>query len=93
MMLRVFQKAAPSTRKPVSVGARRWASARISGTLETTNSAQIEANGIQQHADRAAAGRTGVADAQTQRKIAKEIVDAADYHPEQKDFTVHPASP
>ena len=33
MMLRVFQKAAPSTRKPVSVGARRWASARISGTL------------------------------------------------------------
>ena len=33
-----------------------------------------------------------MADAQTQRKIAKEIVDAADYHPEQKDFTVHPAS-
>ena len=91
MMLRVFQKAAPSTRKPVSVGARRWASARISGTLETAN--RGDANGIQQHADRAAAGRTGVADAQTQRKIAKEIVDAADYHPEQKDFTVHPASP
>ncbi len=50
-MLRVFQKAAPSTRKPISVGA------------------------------------------QAQGKIAKQIIHAADYHPEQKDFTVHPASP
>lgn len=94
MMLRVFQKAAPSTRKPVSVGARRWASADLRHAGDHQQRANRgDANGIQQHADRAAAGRTGVADAQTQRKIAKEIVDAADYHPEQKDFTVHPASP
>ncbi len=45
----------------------------ISGTLETTNSAQIEAMPMVSSSTltRAAAGRTGVADAQTQRKIAK----------------------
>ena len=39
------------------------------------------------------AGRPGMAGAQAQGKIAKQIIHAADYHPEQKDFTVHPASP
>ena len=31
--------------------------------------------------------------AAAQGKIAKQIIHAADYHSEQKDFTVHPASP
>ncbi len=95
MMLRVFQKAAPSTEE---AGQRRRRAMGIGEDLRHAGDHQQranrgDANGIQQHADRAAAGRTGVAGAQTQRKIAKEIVDAADYHPEQKDFTVHPASP
>ena len=88
MMLRVFQKAAPSTRKAMGIGE----DLRHAGDHQQRAN-RGDANSIQQHADRAAAGRTSVAGAQTQRKIAKEIVDAADYHPEQKDFTVHPASP
>ena len=42
-MLRVFQKLTPSTAKPASVGSKRRLSAAISGTQETTSSAQMDA--------------------------------------------------
>ena len=59
MMLRVFQKLAPSMTNPTSVGNEPTRIGRSPGAVDTTNRARNRgnANGIPAIADRAAAGR------------------------------------